>query len=118
MPRTAAQSALYAARKTAGLCPECGAALAPLVAWGKPRCPECHEALRARARRYNASPAGKARSVRHMARMYAERRASGACVDCGAPAEVGKARCEPHLAAHSEWNNLYLDRKEQADANL
>jgi hypothetical protein len=118
MARTAAQRALYAARLAAGFCPDCGADLKPLLAWGKPRCPESYEKLVARARRYNASPNGKARSTRYMARTYAERRAAGACIDCGAPAVVGKARCEPHLAAHREWGALYLDRQEQADANL
>ena len=115
MPRSPAQLALYAHRRANALCVDCGADLKPLIAWGKPRCPECHESALDRSRRYNATEAGQARGRLHMRRVYAERRAAGQCVTCGEPA-APFARCETHRADHCAWNARYYDAKEAARA--
>lgn len=112
MSRTAAQLATYAARRAARHCLDCAADLKPLIAWVKPRCPECHDNALERARKYNATEAGRARSRRHMARRYAAQKAAGLCVDCPRPAAPGRVRCEDHLAFHSEANAHHYDRKE------
>lgn len=35
---------------------------------------------------------------------YAERRLLDLCVECGAPAVLGKSKCEPHREYHRKWN--------------
>ena len=80
--RQAAERALYAARRAAGLCVGCG----ENAFGGAARCAPC--AVLDESRR---SPERKNAAAR---RRYAERRARGQCTDCGRPSQ-GAARCAP-----------------------
>ena len=80
--RQAAERALYAACRTAGLCVGCGENTFD----GAARCGPC--AALDESRR---SPERKNAAAR---KRYAERRARGQCTDCGRPSQ-GAARCEP-----------------------
>ena len=80
--RQAAERALYAARRAAGLCVGCG----ENTFGGAARCGPCTVLDESRR-----SPERKNAAAR---RRYAERRARGQCTDCGHPSQ-GAARCAP-----------------------
>ena len=111
-----ARKARYAARKAAGRCVRCGAGLQDTDLTLE--CVECVAAHAASMARYVATDHGRAAGNAEARRRRARWFADGRCVECGRKHAGPTKKCEPCLEKHRVNGAAYLDRKEQADANL
>ena len=96
---------LYGFYKAAGICVKCG------QNWSEPghvACANCARKEAARQRR--ADPDGAKRRERNR-RLRDARRAAGLCVQCGRPAEAGRARCARCLSRGAQSTAVYKIRR-------
>jgi hypothetical protein len=93
--------AMYAHRRSRGICIECGQ-----QSKGAARCESCTEREKSRQRKYRSSLKHRTRHAANNARIRKQWRAAGRCCFCGKPAN-GRAMCEYHrlkgIAANRAW---------------